>query len=216
MTSKEKIYKFLRREIVNGDLSPGERIIETDISAKTGFSRGPIREAMTKLAHEGFITIKPNKGAVVSKASIEELEDWYSLLAVLEAMAVEWATPHMKTADMKKLRHINKEIIHCAGHERENFVNEWIELNWDFHRVFWNKCGNKKLALVLEDIRQRTFRFRYVSVWIASSDDFTRDHQKVIDAIERKKPSQAGNAMKKHIQRDLQLLSNHYRQLGTL
>ena len=43
MTSKEKIYKFLQREIVNGHLSPGERIIETEISAKTGYSRGPIR-----------------------------------------------------------------------------------------------------------------------------------------------------------------------------
>ena len=48
MTSKVKIYKFLRREIVNGHLNPGERIIETEISAKTGFSRGPIREAMTR------------------------------------------------------------------------------------------------------------------------------------------------------------------------
>jgi DNA-binding GntR family transcriptional regulator len=216
MTSKEKIYKFLRREIVNGHLGPGERIIETEISAKTGFSRGPIREALTQLAHEGFITMKPNKGAVVSKASIEELEDWYSLLAVLEAMAVEWATPNMNTAELKKLRRINKEIIHCAGHERENFTIEWIKLNWDFHRVFWNKCGNRKLALVLEDIRQRTFRFRYVSVWIGSSDDFTKDHEEVIDAVARKKHSQAKDAMKKHIQRDLQLLSDHYRQLGAL
>jgi DNA-binding GntR family transcriptional regulator len=82
--------------------------------------------------------------------------------------------------------------------------------------VFWNKCGNKKLALVLEDIRQRTFRFRYVSVWIGSSDDFTKDHEEVIDAVARKKPLQAKAAMEKHIQRDLQLLSDHYRQLGAL
>ena len=216
MTSKEKIYKLLRREIVNGLLSPGERIIETEVSEKTGFSRGPIREALTQLAHEGFINIKLNKGAVVSKASIEELKDWYSLLAVLEAIAVEWATPNMNAADIKKLRRINKEIISCAGHVRENFANEWIKLNWEFHRVFWHKCGNKKLALVLEDIRQRTFRFRYVSVWIGSSHDFTKDHQDVIDAVSRKNASQAKDAMQKHIHRDLQLLSDHYRQLGAL
>ena len=216
MTSKEKIYNFLRREIVSGHLSPGERLIETEISTKTGFSRGPIREALTQLAHEGFITMKPNKGAVVSKASIEELKDWYLLLAALEAIAVEWATPNMNAADIKKLRRINREIINCAGHERENFANEWIKLNWDFHRVFWNKCGNEKLALVLEDIRQRTFRFRYVSVWIGSFDDFIKDHEEVVDAIARQKPSQAKAAMKKHIQRDLQLLSDHYRQLGAL
>jgi DNA-binding GntR family transcriptional regulator len=216
MTTKDKIYNFLRRAIVNGSLNPGERIIETEISAKTGFSRGPIREAMTQLAHEGFITVKPNRGAVVSKASIEELEDWYSLLAVLEAKAAEWATPNMNTADIKKLRRINREIIRCAGHERKNFVNEWIQLNWDFHRVLWSKCGNKKLTLVLEDIRQRTFRFRYVSVWIGSSHDFTKDHQDVIDAVSRKNASQAKDAMQKHIHRDLQLLSDHYRQLGAL
>ena len=216
MTSKAKIYRFLRREIVHGNLSPGERLIETEISTKTGFSRGPIREALTQLAHEGFITMKPNKGAVVSKTSMEELDDWYSLLAVLEAIAVEWATPHMNAADIKKLRRINKEIINCASHEKENFANEWIRLNWDFHRLFWNKCGNIKLSLVLEDIRQRTFRFRYVSVWIGSFDDFIKDHEAVIDAIARQKPLQAKAAMKKHIQRDLQLLSDHYRQLGAL
>jgi DNA-binding GntR family transcriptional regulator len=216
MTSKAKIYKFLRREIVNGNLSPGERLIETEISAKTGFSRGPIREALTQLVHEGFITMKPNKGAVVSKTSMEELNDWYSLLAVLEAIAVEWATSHMNAADIKKLRRINREIINCANHEKENFANEWIKLNWDFHRVFWNKCGNKKLALVLEDIRLRTFRFRYVSVWIGSFDDFIKDHEEVIDAIAHQNPSQAKAAMKKHIQRDLQLLMDHYRQLGAL
>ena len=123
MTSKEKIYNFLRREIVNGHLSPGERIIETEISAKTGFSRGPIREALTQLAHEGFTTMKPNKGAVVSKASIEELQDWYSLLAVLEAIAVEWATPNMNAVDIIKLRRINREIINCASLESETCVD---------------------------------------------------------------------------------------------
>ena len=216
MTSKAKIYKFLRREIVNGHLSPGERLIETEISAKTGVSRGPIREAMTQLAHEGFITMKPNKGAVVSKASIEELQDWYSLLAVLEAIAVEWATPNMNAVDIEKLRAINNEIINCAGHEKENFATEWIKLNWDFHRVFWNKCGNKKLAFMLEDIRQRSFRFQYVSTWIGSFNAFTKDHEEIIDAIARKNPSHAKEAMKKHIHRDLQLLSDHYRQLGAL
>ena len=165
---------------------------------------------------EDALDVVQEAEAVVSKASIEELKDWYSLLAVLEAIAVEWATPNLKTTDIKELRRINKEVINCAGHEKENFANEWIKLNWDFHRVFWNKCGNKKLALVLEDIRQRTFRFRYVSVWIGSSDDFTKDHEEVIDAIARRKSSQAKDAMKKHIQRDLQLLSDHYRQLGAV
>jgi len=202
---KEKIYSQLRNEIVFGKLGPGEHVKEADLTAKFACSRGPIREAFNQLEKEGFLVLVPNRGAVVSKTSPEEVADYYSLLELLEGKAVEWATPRLKPADIKKGERINKAIKQIS-HEDRNSIEAWVPLNLDFHRLFREKCGNSRMDQTVEEIRMRITRYRYTSLLVAASDEYIRDHELIIEAIRRGDAKGAGDAMRTHIRRARKVL----------
>ena len=210
MTVKDKIAKTLRENIVLGTLNPGERLIESELSATHRVSRGMIREALTLLSNEGFVTITPNKGAAVAKISTQDLADFYRLLAILERKAIEWALPSISKADIDNLLRVNDRLRETMISDSEARLYRWAELNLSFHRFFWDRCGNAKLGWLVEIIRQRIFRYRYTSLMITSYDDYLKDHAQIISGIKKKNPEEAGQAMETHINRALNVLMEFF------
>ncbi|MCJ7771728.1 MAG: GntR family transcriptional regulator, partial [Desulfobacterales bacterium] len=176
---KEKICETLRKYIIDGELSPGERLLESELCKKFGVSRGPIREALNQLMSEGFVTIIPNKGATVAKISLQDLKDFYILLAMLERKAIEWSIPYITESDVKELIRINESIKEVLTSGDKQKVKNWSEQNVVFHRFFRERCGNSKLGWLVNEIRQRTFRYRYTIASIKAYDDFLNDHEEI-------------------------------------
>lgn len=212
---KESIYSDLRKAIIFGKLGPGERLIEIQLSQQYNCSRGPIREALSKLAQEGFVEIFPNRGASVAKISSEEVADYYSLLALLEGKAVEWATPNLNQKDFALLDHIQKLLHQSLDKEEDVRMRLWSEHNRSFHQVFWVRCGNRKLRDTVEDIRQQIFRFRYTSLMVASYNDYYKDHEEIIAAAKAGNATEAGAAMTRHIDRAKQILNDFFTTVPT-
>lgn len=197
---KQKIYKQLRRDIVFGRILPGEHIKEARLTATFQCSRGPVREAFNQLDSEGFLVLLQHQGAVVTKTSPEEVADFYAMLELLEAQAVQWATPHLKAADIEHLEKINKDIkrISC---EDNGSIESWSSANLEFHRLFRRKCGNGQIDHIIEDIRMRITRYRHMSLLVTAYDEYFLDHEKIIDAVRRGNAEEAGCVMKTHIRR---------------
>lgn len=212
---KESIYSELRKAIIFGQLSPGERLIELQLSQQYNCSRGPIREALAKLAKEGFVDMFPNRGASVGKISSEDVSDYYSLLALLEGKAVEWATPNLNPKDFALLDHIQKMLHQSLDKEEDERMRLWTEHNRSFHQVFWVRCGNRKLRAAIEDIRQQIFRFRYTSIMVASYNDYFKDHEDIIAAAKTGNAEEAGRTMVKHIDRIKQILNDFFATVPT-
>ncbi len=197
---KEMICQELRREIVYGTLMPNEHLKEARMAEHFGCTRGPVREALNKLEQQGFVALVPNQGATVKEPSADEVKDFYNLLAVLEGKAVEWATPLIKENDIKYLNKINhslKKIVEA----KETAVEEWIPLNLEFHRLFREKCGNEKMNWLVEEIRTRITRYRYISLIVTASRDYAGDHERIVELISKKDAKRAGKTMENHIQR---------------
>jgi len=207
---KEKICKILRKSIIHGTLSPGERLVESDLSEKHSVSRGMIREALTLLSNEGFTTITPNKGATVAKISTQDLKDFYQLLAILERKATEWATSNTIGGQIDKLIGINDSIKAAMISDSETKLQDWGKLNLSFHRFFWDRCKNDKLGWLVEMIRQRTFRYRTTLFMITSYDEYLEDHTQIIDSVMKKNPVKAGQIMEEHVHRALNVLLNFF------
>lgn len=205
ITLKQRIHRQTRHEIIFGKVAPGERIIENRLTEKFQCSRGPVREALIQLEKEGFVVLVPNQGAVVTKISPKEVEDFYALLALLEEKAVEWAAPHLIPADIKQLTDINDKLRQISQEEK-NPVETWVPLNQVFHRFFREKCRNEKMNWIVEEIRLRITRHRYTSLTVTALDDYIRDHEAIVEAIRQGDPRKAGEAMKKHIHRARQVL----------
>ena len=141
----------LREAIVVGHFKPGERLVETKISAGLGISRAPLREALRVLASDGLVQIKQNRGAYVVSPSGEELENMVLARSIAEGTAARLVTAARSTETLDLLRGIlerQKEARAASDHRALTY------LHWEFHRAIcsgsnnpflldlWNKVSN--------------------------------------------------------------------------
>ena len=99
---KQLVYDNLKERIINGTLKPGMRLREEDLSNEMNISRAPIREALNMLERDGFTTIVPRKGALVSEVKKEDLYYIWELRALLEPYAAKISTKKYRKKKYKK------------------------------------------------------------------------------------------------------------------
>ena len=95
----EQVRDRLREDILAGRLEPGAELSEVALAREFGTSRGPLREALGRLAAEGLVTVTPRRGAVVTQLSRQEFIDAYQVREALETLAVRLAVPLMSDAE---------------------------------------------------------------------------------------------------------------------
>ena len=126
LTLWQRVYDHLRAEILAGRLEPGAELAEVALAEQLGVSRGPIREAIGRLASEGLVTVRPRRGAVVSSLSKEEFLELYQVREALELMAVKLAVPKLQREDIAALEELIDEM---ATHAERDRVAEFFEAN---------------------------------------------------------------------------------------
>lgn len=206
MGIKAHIYTGIRKAIISEALSPGERLVESQLCKEFGASRGPVREALAQLSRDGFVELIPNKGALVTKLSLQDLKDYYALIALLESNAVEWAVPNFSKSDLALLAAINQDLASIIAGDPDECLDAWTRHNLLFHRLFWEKSGNLKLVEQIREIRQRILRYRYTSLMVPSFREYLQDHNDIIEAARQKDAQTASEAMYRHIFRALNVL----------
>jgi DNA-binding GntR family transcriptional regulator len=200
MKTTYDIYMSLREEIIQGKLNPGERLVEKDISSRLETTRGYVRDALKLLNADGFVLLSPGKGATVAKISYQETKDLYELLALLESKSVELAAPLLKKPDLEKLGAANCIMKKCiATEDRSEARTIWQESNFQFHKLFAEKSGNRELKEMVENIRWRTFDFRYVYLFEPHFVFFVDQHTALIEAVKIRKFAQAKKIMEDHV-----------------
>jgi DNA-binding GntR family transcriptional regulator len=209
MNIRDRIYKQIRNDIIYGKLMPGERLPEIKLSKALGCSRAPLREAFNQLEKEGFVYSKQNQGVVVNKSSPEEIIDYYSLLEVLESQAVEWAADRLTSGDLARLSELNDSMKKVSANDKK-YIEKWVSLNLAFHGFFSEKCGNEKMIWLVQEIRLRITRFRYLSFMVTTFNDYIRDHETIIEALRQRDADKARAAMKNHISRAKKVLLKHF------
>src|SRR6478752_3086026 len=103
-------YGVLHARIVNGDLSPGERLVEEELAEQLGEGRGAIRTALLRLEHDGLVVRERNRGARVRRVSTEEAVEILEARASLESLAAGYAALRRTEADVEELRAIATEM----------------------------------------------------------------------------------------------------------
>ncbi|MCX6498328.1 MAG: GntR family transcriptional regulator [Arthrobacter sp.] len=163
-TSKsERAYSAIKAHILEGDYSPGYRLVLAKIGEELGVSAVPVREAIRRLEAEGLVTFERNVGATV--ASIDPVQYLYTMqtLSIVEGAATALSAPLIGAADVARAREVNERMRECLKHfDPVRFTR----LNQDFHSVLFEHCPNPHiLDLVhrgwnrLGSLRSSTFRF---------------------------------------------------------
>jgi DNA-binding GntR family transcriptional regulator len=157
----QRVHDELRDEIICGSLTPGTELTEVGLAASFGVSRGPIREALGRLATEGLVTIRPRRGAVVRALSNEEFIEAYQVREALEMMAVRLAVPKLTDEDLDALERLVDEMAERA---EADDVQGFFEANTSFHQRFFEASQNRMLAGLYRQLRGQIDRHRLRSL----------------------------------------------------
>lgn len=157
----QRAHEHLRDEIISGSLTPGTELNEVTLAESLGVSRGPIREALGRLAIEGLVTIRPRRGAVVRALSNEEFIEAYQVREALEMMAVRLAVPKLTAEGLAAMESLIEEM---ALHAEAGDVQRFFEANTEFHQRFFRAADNRMLAELYRQLRGQIDRHRLRSL----------------------------------------------------
>ena len=181
LTLSQRVYKHLREEILSDRLPPGTELSEVALSKVLEISRGPIREAMGRLAAEGLITVRPRRRAEVRSLTPQELIDAYEVREALEVLAVRLAVPRVTEADLARLGQL---IDQMADHVKANAIGDFFAVNVEFHETLCELSGNKKLQEVHHRLEGEIGRFQARTLALRGSlDGSLTEHRAILAAI---------------------------------
>lgn len=194
----EQVRERLREDILSGELAPGTVLSETAMAVSLGVSRGPIREALGRLASEGLVSITPRRGAVVSQLTRAEFIDSYQVREALETLAIRLAVPRLEIADLELLRALHERMI---KHAEADQVNAFFDANASFHEAIVNASSNRKLSEMYRLLLDQTGRYLARSLALRGSlDKSIAEHSAILEAVEAGDAEAAARLMADHIE----------------
>jgi DNA-binding GntR family transcriptional regulator len=197
-------FEQLKQWIEDGTLVPGEVIKDTEIAAKLGVSRTPIREAFQRLDQVGLVITTRNTRTEVAPASPEDAQLLYPPLALLHELAAESAVGKMQPQDFDAMTKANDRL---AAAVRRNDPVAASQADDDFHAVLLDRAGNPFLRYVADWLavharRMNTLYFTHVSSTVESF----HEHQDLIDALREGDKKRSMELARRNILRSIDVI----------
>lgn len=197
-TLRDRIADRIRSLIINGRITPGERLVEPDLARQLGVSRTPLREALLQLDSEGFVRVVPRHGAVVSPLSRSDAQETYQVKGVLEAFAARLACERLTADELQNLREIHERMRRLAA-ARTKDVRGILECNSEFHQALSDASGNEKLAGYIRSLRSQTLRYNFIYLSVLSHlETSMKEHERILAALQKRDGASAERLVRAH------------------
>jgi DNA-binding GntR family transcriptional regulator len=193
----ERVYRTLRAEILANTLRPGTELLEVGLAERLGVSRGPVREALGRLASEGLVTIQSRRGTLVAGLSKQAFLEAYQVREALEGLSVRLATPRLRPTDVRALERL---IAAMQRASERNDVARFFEKNAAFHRLFVDLSGNQRLQAMHRHLIGEMGRYARLS--LALRGNMTRsiaEHRAILDAARAGQTERAVELVGEHV-----------------
>ena len=156
----QEVAMRLRQRIVEGELPPGAKLNERELSESLHVSRTPLREAIRMLAAEGLVDLLPNRGAVVAQMSIQDVADTFELIAGLEGQSGELAAQRISPAQLAELQTLHGQMR--AAYQQQDLPT-YYRLNALIHTGINSAAGNRVLTQTWANVNARLQALRFRS-----------------------------------------------------
>ena len=202
LTLPEAAAERLRSLIIEGELAPGARLNERELSERLGVSRTPLREAFRMLAADGLLTQLPNRGAQVVALSADDVRHAFEVMASLEALSGELAVQRVTGADIAELRAMQAEME--AAHAQHDLPN-YYRVNRAIHDRINAIAANPVLTQTFKTLNMRLHALRFRSNLVpAKWDQAVREHRDMIDALAARDGAKLRDILARHLKSKLQ------------
>jgi DNA-binding GntR family transcriptional regulator len=201
----------LRSLILSGELPAGHHLKETDLAAKMGVSRGPIREAIAKLEHEGFVQVVPRQGAFVLEITPDSIHERYEMRRLLEVYAVRRAA---ELRDPGHLRALEEHVRQTERSIRERDLERFYVSQYQYHREIVQMAEMSLLLRVWDLLASGMGSLMMLNLWYANPGEaFTErvwdsstasgsvhGHRQLIDVIAQGDAEAAAETLRLHLE----------------
>jgi DNA-binding GntR family transcriptional regulator len=200
----DELVERLRRQIVEGELAPGDKIREKALCAAYDVSRTPLREALKVLAREGLVVLTPHRGAHVSKLTVADLEEAFPVIGALEALAGELASARATDEEISEISLLHLKMV-TAWKNRDR--KKYFRLNQQIHEAMARAAGNPMLDQMREMLAGRVARARYyANISTPRWDQAMKEHEEILAALKARDGERLGRVLKAHLRHKLETL----------
>lgn len=192
--------EIIRLKILDGLLSPGQRLIESDLMAELEVGRSTIREAFLKLDAEGFVELRHQRGAIVRRLTRRDMAELFEVRERLEGLAAALCAARVNEGDHRaRLKAMREQWLRADL--RSNSLKH-MEENVELHGAIVAMAGNQRLTRMLEPLQIPGYRIQFLQLL----DDERRvrsaeEHIAIIDALLAGDASRAERLMREHVRR---------------
>ena len=200
----DELVERLQRQIVEGDLAPGEKISEKDLCAAYDVSRTPLREALKVLARQGLVVLTPHRGAHVSRLTVAQIEEAFPVIGALEALAGELACTQATDEEIAKISFLHMKM--ATAHKIRD-RQKYFRLNQQIHDTLAEAARNPSLNRMREMLDGRVSQARYfANISTERWDQAMKEHDQILAALKARDGERLGAILKQHLANKLATL----------
>ena len=194
---RQAVYDTLAEMIASGSLKPGQHLVESELADHLGVSRQPIREALQRLAVDGWVELRPAYGAYVHIPTPEEVAQLLGVRSVLEAYSAREAAQHATKERVAQLRELYDAGLAALAADDESVL---VAANADLHAYIVQMSGNRVLADLISQVERRV-RWYYTPIARPRGREAWPEHEGLIHAIGAGDADLAEQLMRAHTER---------------
>lgn len=193
-----QIYQSLRSAIIRGELPPDHKLVELEIAANMGTSQGPVREALQLLERDGLVERRARRATYVTRATTEEIYEYFVIRSSIEAFAVRRAVQRM-TAEHDHIIRSLIEDMRRAGANGD--MDALVEHDMEFHRLICEWSGSSVLMNAWMPLYSQIQRFilQTHGHYFDTLTDLADTHQSIVDAMCARDADAAATLTEEHI-----------------
>lgn len=194
----EQAYARIKRRIFDFDLMPGDRLSESELAEQIKVSRTPLRQALQRLQHEGFVEAIPKVGWLIPPLSFEKFDELYDFRVLIECFAVrELCAAAQERSELQKLA----KLWQVPVKERLDDALQVGALDEAFHQQIVESTGNREMLRTYREITERMRIIRRLDFIKPDRVSTTyEEHAKILSAIQKRRADEAQRLLRAHIE----------------
>ncbi len=194
-TLNQRVYESIKEAILDGRLQNGTKLSESGTAKSLGVSATPVREAFRMLSMEGLVRIEPWKGAMVQGFSEDETLEVLQCREALEMMAMRLYFDKLNEKDIQAIAAMLQRAEHTDS------TSEFVALSSRIHDIWIKGCGNKHLAILMQQLNDVLLYDRNISATDeARKKQIVEEHLEILNALRNRDLNRAMLGLNAHIQ----------------
>jgi DNA-binding GntR family transcriptional regulator len=193
----DELYVLLKQQILSHTMSAGDKINIDKLARDLGVSNIPIREVLTRLISEGFVTVIPFKGMFVAEMNLKDIDEIFEIRSQLERLSIRKAAPRIPKERLQKiLEELVKQEDQPIESTEENVVTQ---MNSDLHGTILFYTDNSNLERLVTSLIERIHRYLNLIHYRIEMQAERYEHETIVRCLLANETNEAVKAMEIHL-----------------